>query len=1216
MNEQKNSILTLLNNNSSKVYSDYNNEADILNYEIGNPDVYNVAVVAKYGAGKSSAINTYLKRYRSEDVKKEKNPNKLGEPTQNQYVRISLSTFNNEKYNEQAIERSILQQLLYSRKKNELPNSKIERTNKTSIKNSLLITLFSTLFVFASVITGIEFSMFKENNQSIGLFGATWVKYLFLALSLIFFAGLFFYLFHRRLLKRFKYKDLEADFISDDKRNFPTDLINKFIDEVLYFFECIDVNLVIFEDLDRLETTKIFAKLRELNLIINNSKKKSNKITFLYAVKDDLFESEEERAKFFDFILPIIPVINPNTTYGRIDEKLTDLKNENMKLSSRLMRGVSVYIPDMRILNNTFNDYIIMFDKIIADDSAPSYLKADKLFALCLYKNLFPYDYALVEKNDGLIPKIINMETLHARCLEKIENDIRKLKNDIEVINKTKLNSLEELFGIFIYELGKLRQINYGGSVDPWTIKTFKDLDFSTLRHPKHLRDYYNYGIDLNGKSEILAPNGERFEDLEQKIIDKNKGLLEQYKEEIAILEKRKQEILNWNFEKIVLENGIDFCFKNDTFKTEENKSNFSELQTRYLKFMILQGFIDEHYIEYTSNYKSKLLSPSDTNLIQRIQSGETNYHESVDNINQVLKYLDDEEFLRKYILFDGFLDNLDAIKKFSLNEKDKKYKNIITLLKNLEDESVKSFVINYINSSHQIDCIAFLKEMLSNNIDYGLRLIREKGSLMLDRIYLVLEILVQFNSNFKEIEEDRDLKQFVSEHNFTWLEEVNANNNAFKFLNALQPKMLNLLLNKDSLIQKYIIENNMYEINIHNLEVIFLNDKNKEVFFTSNYSFILQTSQKDYILRNLEIYVKSILLDDSISCVYEEQKNIEQLLKNEEINIDIRKLLLNKANILIGDISEYPQELYDGIIKNNLIVPSWFNLEEIYEKLGFTSIKSYLEGIDKIEGDFFNLEGIDKDTPLKLIDNLIINLDNMKFEHIAKYIPTSLNLEAFTLDKAHDSNLSSLIKDKHIDYNVNDLNKIFELPKSLNEYLYLYNEKIMEDFEEFFEEAMSILASRSYYDKTYTSKDNAQEIIFAVLNCSKAELKMKKKLIDKCSPIVSIVGYENVMADYIVKYKQSIPKNILNQLAECGSISEDKKKKILMVCSEDSALENNAIEEYLKNINGDYEQLIMSDVPLIVKSLSIDDELFETLKIRNLFSKKRRKDIITVTKK
>lgn len=62
--------LDLLSDNAPQVSSDYYEDAAILNKQINNPDTFNVAVMAKYGAGKSSVINTYLSIYRSREIKK------------------------------------------------------------------------------------------------------------------------------------------------------------------------------------------------------------------------------------------------------------------------------------------------------------------------------------------------------------------------------------------------------------------------------------------------------------------------------------------------------------------------------------------------------------------------------------------------------------------------------------------------------------------------------------------------------------------------------------------------------------------------------------------------------------------------------------------------------------------------------------------------------------------------------------------------------------------------------------------------------------------------------------------------------------------------------------------------------------------------------------------------------------------------------------------
>lgn len=56
--------------------------------------------------------------------------------------------------------------------------------------------------------------------------------------------------------------------------------------------------------------------LRELNSLLNNYDKIHSKIVFVYAVKDDIFR-DEDRTKFFDFIIPVVPIIN-STNSGEV----------------------------------------------------------------------------------------------------------------------------------------------------------------------------------------------------------------------------------------------------------------------------------------------------------------------------------------------------------------------------------------------------------------------------------------------------------------------------------------------------------------------------------------------------------------------------------------------------------------------------------------------------------------------------------------------------------------------------------------------------------------------------------------------------------------------------------------------------------------------------------------------------------------------------------
>lgn len=85
-------------------------------------------------------------------------------------------------------------------------------------------------------------------------------------------------------------------------------IFNKHLDEIIYFFQRTKYDVVIIEDLDRFNTSDIYLKLRELNQLVNESKEINRHIVFIYAVKDDVFK-DAQRAKFFDYISTVIPVI-------------------------------------------------------------------------------------------------------------------------------------------------------------------------------------------------------------------------------------------------------------------------------------------------------------------------------------------------------------------------------------------------------------------------------------------------------------------------------------------------------------------------------------------------------------------------------------------------------------------------------------------------------------------------------------------------------------------------------------------------------------------------------------------------------------------------------------------------------------------------------------------------------------------------------------------
>lgn len=198
--------------------------------------------------------------------------------------------------------------------------------------------------------------------------------------------------------------------------------------------------------MDRFGTPSIFLKLRELNQLINESKIVGRHITFIYAIKDDIFK-DEERTKFFDFITTVIPVINPSNSKDKLKSALEAKGCGNDGISDEDLSEMAFFIQDMRILTNIVNEYKQYRDKLC--EASDFQLNKTKLFGMIVYKNYYPKDFALLHRREGKIYKCISSKSnfipLALKAIEESENALSKkeqiFKQDVN-LSKTDLRRL------------------------------------------------------------------------------------------------------------------------------------------------------------------------------------------------------------------------------------------------------------------------------------------------------------------------------------------------------------------------------------------------------------------------------------------------------------------------------------------------------------------------------------------------------------------------------------------------------------------------------------------------------------------------------------------------------------------------------------------------------------------------------------------------------
>lgn len=333
-------------------------DADISTYEdalieaIKNPRVYNIALTGPYGSGKSSIIETFEEKHDEykflnislasfKEISKE--DNKDTETTK------SVDTPDN-----QTIEKSILQQMIYSQDSDALPYSRFKRINKP--KRPLLKSI--------AIITWAVFGYFLNLNieQLHDFSNLNW--YEILALTTITFGFIVPAIFTAAALyKRTYTMSIKSISLTNTEisqaENSEESILNKYLDEILYFFEETNYKVVVIEDLDRFGGNEIFIKLREINKLINSKKSSSSQIKFLYAIKDNMFSSVE-RSKFFEFIIPVIPIVN---TSNSTDMMINHISENGLHIDKNFIKDIGLYINDQRLINNIFNEFKIYTKK-------------------------------------------------------------------------------------------------------------------------------------------------------------------------------------------------------------------------------------------------------------------------------------------------------------------------------------------------------------------------------------------------------------------------------------------------------------------------------------------------------------------------------------------------------------------------------------------------------------------------------------------------------------------------------------------------------------------------------------------------------------------------------------------------------------------------------------------------------------------------------------
>lgn len=936
----------------------------------------NIAISGIYGSGKSSIIESFKEQYK-----------------EYKYLDISLATFisSDDDNLEEELERNILNQIFYKVSYDKMPYSRFRK-----IKNVRFLHIFKVTLIFISLILTLSLLMkpeiiekFNSNVLKLkGLFSTIPIaKYnVNLSLIIVMIVCSITILYITMILIKFILSKFTINKIQTKDGNLQlgrreeSETFNKYLDEIMYFFESLKYDIVFFEDLDRFDNLEIFTKLRGLNTLINKAESISKKVTFVYAIKDEIFfikedlenddeykyidkkEMNKNRTKFFDFIIPVIPIVNGENSYEILNKKIEEFNEEygeqGNTISKELLSDLSIFIDDMRLLTNIYNEFLIYYKRLVKEKEN-STLSVDNLLAIIVYKNLYPVDFTKLQNRDGMVYNVFfEKNKIADKVIGSLYEKLEVYKLNIQKLEKEILENEEELYTVYNQEWNSMGAIyircsNGGfGISDLKNIKVIEKLKNANSIEFSSNTQYYNSWSNISFKG-LMTINGKKRDYYERLMAIKSKGI--HIEEKIKSNQNKIQAI--GDKIKEFKSNSVATLMKDERFfECLDEKIKKEALIIRLLKY----GYIDEMYSYYTLYFYEGRLTQKDFEFIQSvIYNKPLDCEFKLDNLNEILVKFRIEDFESKAIL------NYDLIKFLSENIhidiNKMRLKKIIGILSELKIEDI-NFIMDFIHKSGEI---ADFIELLCKNINKFWNNIYENSYLPSEKKNYILELLFKYCS-IEDIliqNDDGYIKEYI-ELDSNFIRTIAIKIEKFKLKDILIKLNLKLkdidqdivddIKNKSNNEYMSVFEdiyyNDLYELNIAMVsKIIFIENKNIENMSDVDLSYsCISKNELNYLIKyidnNINLYIRNIFIEP---IVIENTETIIDILNNEEVDKDLIDNIVNIKQFKVDDINKIKSiDIWNLMIDNLKVNFSWGNILSYYKTN---------DSIDQCLGGFIN---------------------------------------------------------------------------------------------------------------------------------------------------------------------------------------------------------------------------------------------------------------------
>lgn len=1026
--------LTPIDNMDLDVYE------EAIDYVFNNPDVKNVAISGAYSAGKSSVLASYKKRHN--DLR---------------FLHISLAHFKSpDQEDETEVKESVLEGKILNQLIHQIPSDKIPQTHFRVKKRISPVSIIIKTLETIALLTAIIYFMFFDSWKSyVSVLPDNWLKsilelsahpyalmvdgIIIITLSSFLIYGLIKIQKNKNVFLKLNLQGNEIEIFEESDDSY----FDKYLNEVLYLFENVDADVIVFEDMDRFNANKIFERLREVNTLANIQLQKESKkiLRFFYLLRDDIFISKD-RTKFFDYIVPVVPVVDSSNSY---DQFISHFKKGGLfeKFNESFLQGLSLYIDDMRLLKNIYNEFVIYYNRLNITE-----LDCNKMLAIIAYKNLFPRDFADLQLNQGFIYTIFaNKDSFVAEEIEKLDKQISEKSNEIDMAKNEHLSTIKELDAAYEDK----RPVRYGYRQD------LSDADKANYAKRK------------------------------QAIENRLNSSIPKLENEKVVLEQKRISMQNRQLCEIITRDNIDSIFSITSTNEVGTVTHFNEIKSSeyfdLLKYLIRNGYIDETYADYMTYFYENSLSRIDKTFLRSITDKKAKeYTYKLKNPKLVVSRLrlvdfDQEETLN-FDLFTYLLQtsHIDYVER---------------LIEQLKSTKNLKFIGAYFDTT--IELSAYIKhlnmgwpEVFSTALSE--RLLTENQI----RRYSIASLYYSNDDIIELVNKENCLCDYISNaRDYLAIDNPNIDRliHCFTLLGVCFIGFDYTELNKE--LFQAVYEESLYEINAENLQLIqreILGAKNADDFFHKNYTILClhpDSAITQYVNQNINEYFH-VVLQVSDGTIYDDENVAVAVFNNANLTTDYKQSYISALRTTITSIKEIADSsLWSSLLDADIVQYSEYNIMDCFNAVKLNeSVIGYINRCD-IDLDFSKTE-YDEDAKEKLFDSVVIcnGIDNSKYRQIL--VSLKFSYDAFDIADISDDKITILIDTNIIRMTADNLKYIRE---NYHNQIFYYIRKSIEKY-------IDIV------DETLFSREELLEILTWDISD-----KLKIRLLEFSDEEISIIG-------------------------------------------------------------------------------------------------------------